>query len=845
METLFVRHLLEAVSYLYYLKEGKPQDLNPLALRAKWEKEVLLPHLQTCAWYQQVDQTAFLQQEVAQFDVSAEAWSQPLKPIFAHVSNPLKRPLHDLEPDLDEYIASLPVDYAQMKGAFLPQVLTIESTGNKGLFPQKEEEIKNLSEPFAEIWKQFEAEFQVLRPINDIIEYGNSLYSLLSIFSSRILAPTCTIPEVETVSFTNYLDDVSLFNRIRTLAARSICLHTEGINPKSPYLLIKGDLSGIQSVIYSYIDKSEVGNQKGLSKRLRGRSFYISLVTDYITSEFARVLRLPVCNVIYKGGGGFLLIAPHQVDTRKKIAELSREINLWLYDKLDGRLSMFWGATNCKEDLFENFSTYYEEVSKDLGLQKSKRYQGYLEELFAINLKKESGSNWEEQEIGRLLPYAHFILEIETSERLDLSEREDKSLIAYFPRQTPQPYAKRPHVYYFMPNLKTYDEKENEKLSLPTLAEQIVEISKLINSYKMIRASVVQFRPLPEEELIGDFQQKLQTLLRESPVPVSFVFNPVGTEAPLNEENYVMDFDKIQVINALSKDSDPELSYPLMAVMRLDVDNLGRLFRYGLRAKPTFERTATLSQEMHLFFAGYFQLLAKEWKLYVTYAGGDDAFVVGSWFNVMHFAHDLNQKFRKFVCHNPEITFSAGIFLCSPHYPVARFAKMAGDAEHEAKNYQLPEYLESSKNAIHVFDQTMGWDSYEEMLKFGQKLLKFVAESAQGENISSQAKISRAFVHRLMRLIKSSIDSRGRLNIKRLMRSATQLKYLIARQGFRKSKLEEVEAHPEKFDQNVKELTLDIIKHFLDHFDHADTQENILKNYLVPTQYVILKTRRK
>ncbi|MEL6134597.1 MAG: hypothetical protein AAFR59_14650 [Bacteroidota bacterium] len=408
-----------------------------------------------------------------------------------------------------------------------------------------------------------------------------------------------------------------------------------------------------------------------------------------------------------------------------------------------------------------------------------------------------------------------------------------------------QPHAEQTYIYYFMPNLRTHDEEKDAALSLPTLAKQIGEISRLISHYRMVRARVIQFRPLPKKELIGDFPQKLEELYQDAPVPISFIFSPVGTEAPLNTKNHVIDFDEIQEINALPKDSDKELSYPLMAVMRLDVDNLGRLFRYGLRAKPTFERTATLSQEMHLFFAGYFQLLAKEWELYVTYAGGDDAFVVGSWLNVMHFAHDLNQKFRQFVCHNPEVTFSAGIFLCSPNYPVARFAKIAGDAEHKAKQHQLSGYCESTKNAIHVFEQTMGWDSYGEMLEFGQKLLTFVAESSQDEDISSQAKISRAFVHRLMRLIKSSIDSRGRLNVKRLIRNATQLRYLLARRGFRKSKLDEVAANPDKFDKDIRELTLDIIKHFLDHFDQVETNKNLLSHYLVPTQYVILKTRRK
>jgi CRISPR-associated protein Csm1 len=65
------------------------------------------------------------------------------------------------------------------------------------------------------------------------------------------------------------------------------------------------------------------------------------------------------------------------------------------------------------------------------------------------------------------------------------------------------------------------------------------------------------------------------------------------------------------------------------------VDNLGEIFRIGLRKKATIARLSTLSFQISLFFEGWIKHLceAREFDqlIYSVYAGGDDIFLIGPW----------------------------------------------------------------------------------------------------------------------------------------------------------------------------------------------------------------------
>ncbi|MBW6480335.1 MAG: hypothetical protein K0B37_12980, partial [Bacteroidales bacterium] len=272
-------------------------------------------------------------------------------------------------------------------------------------------------------------------------------------------------------------------------------------------------------------------------------------------------------------------------------------------------------------------------------------------------------------------------------------------------------------------------------------------------------------------------------------------------------------------------DDRERLSYPQMGILRLDVDNLGSIFGLGLGNLTSFSRIATLSREFNLFFSGFINELAAKYKLYVTYSGGDDAFLIGSWYNVLHFAKELHQDFKKFTCFNPDITFSAGIFICDSNYPIAKFAEKAAELEEQSKNFIDPE-TGQMKNAVTVFDHTLPWDKYCAMIDFAEKLLSYT----NTEEARDKSKLARSLVHRILRLIKACLDSKGKVDTNKLYRNVAQLHYLFARHGFNEENIAKAQ----------EGLAKDIISLILKNF----SQPGLIKDYLIPTNYVVLKTRK-
>lgn len=110
----------------------------------------------------------------------------------------------------------------------------------------------------------------------------------------------------------------------------------------------------------------QAGATRGLSKRLRGRSFLVSLLTDFIANLFIEELQLAEANLIYSGGGHFNIIAPFNKDNIEKIELLLKKINLALYDKFGNRINLIIGTTICDESLYVNTGKFNSRVNFEI-----------------------------------------------------------------------------------------------------------------------------------------------------------------------------------------------------------------------------------------------------------------------------------------------------------------------------------------------------------------------------------------------------------------------------------------------------------------------------------------------
>ena len=112
------------------------------------------------------------------------------------------------------------------------------------------------------------------------------------------------------------IKDISLYDHTRSTTALAVCLYKvhqkriqahENYAKKEELMFIAGDFSGIQNYIFDITNKGS----GGASKRLRARSFFISVFCEAAIHKILHHLKLPrVCN-LFSAGGKFLLIAPN------------------------------------------------------------------------------------------------------------------------------------------------------------------------------------------------------------------------------------------------------------------------------------------------------------------------------------------------------------------------------------------------------------------------------------------------------------------------------------------------------------------------------------------------------
>jgi CRISPR-associated protein Csm1 len=153
------------------------------------------------------------------------------------------------------------------------------------------------------------------------------------------------------------------------------------------------------------------------------------------------------------------------------------------------------------------------------------------------------------------------------------------------------------------------------------------------------------------------------------------------------------------------------LGRPMLAMLKGDVDRLGRIFAHGLGPEWSLTRTAALSRMIDLYFTLRLPaLLATEFPdTYTLYAGGDDFVLIAPWRQGLALARRLREDFRAFAGGNPDLTFSLGIALFDPRTPVATAAREA-----EAR---LDAAKAAGRDRISAIEDTpMTWDRFAQAL---------------------------------------------------------------------------------------------------------------------------------
>ncbi len=506
---------------------------------------------------------------------------------------------------------------------------------------------------------------------------------------------------------------------------------------KNKFRLVSGDVSGIQSYIFA--DSTE--SPKGVSKRLRAKSFYIGILTQIASMMILRELELPCFCKVLDAGGRFTLLVHNTDQTVKKLNSLQKLIDEWMYKTLDGKLRINLAFnTECSGSDFigDNFGKVYAKLQNDTEKAKKRPFESIFTQdgkwntdKMISNIQGEEIKDREEQhlkffeKLGGVLPgQSHLVI---TDISVNNPGRLRDAGVVNMPMA--QPFGKY-SVELCDYNAGAGDDKVRARFGFVPGMEDFADIvdGQYIANYVPVitdedlrHYKLSGFDKLPDDE--GEDKQ-------------DFKIGSTKTFAHIAADSVGFD-----------REFKP-LGSPMLGVLKADVDRLGMIFGSGIEERKSIARIATLSRGLDMFFKGVLPNSIKNGdgnssykNIYTIYAGGDDLLLVGPWNVIMNFAMYMQGKFTQYTCNNPSITISAGIAAVKAGFPLSEAARLAEEALEQSKD--------GGRNKITVFDQTLSWEDYKEALENGAFLDGHLENSSNP--LQGSLEISASFAYRLIK----------------------------------------------------------------------------------------------
>ncbi|WP_248910488.1 type III-A CRISPR-associated protein Cas10/Csm1 [Halocatena marina] len=477
------------------------------------------------------------------------------------------------------------------------------------------------------------------------------------------------------------------------------------------FSLVKGDLSGIQSFLHRMKSPDEA--QDRISKRMRGRSTQLWLLTESLSTLFLRHLDLPCTSLIWSGGGQFYALVPPNSSKSAALDEFEQAVNTRLFERFGGDLFFILGCASARQSA-ASFPSLFQRVARDTDERKLRKGSSVVSVLDSPVLEKgdeptepcpvcggEKAHDEErcseclrQEDIGTDLPESNYL-------RLDHAQRAD----AHF------------------------------SLDLESLGERL------------------SWRFVTEPEQADHLYSVNSTDRPEKADRWGFVFT--GTTVP-----YGGGIDRVWSFTEQAgfARSDASLNH----VVKMDIDDLGKTIAACM--DDGVSRLAAISRMLSVFFGGYVNECANEQSyafllsdacedchdqfhdmesrtvehrrssepdsavynrptdeaekslhddcierispIYIGFSGGDDMFFVGPWDEAVEFGRHIRRELRAYC--SGTLTISAGYFLSREKYPIGRAVEHAEERLEMAKAYSDDGI---TKNAAWLFGKTRAWES--------------------------------------------------------------------------------------------------------------------------------------
>jgi CRISPR-associated protein Csm1 len=514
--------------------------------------------------------------------------------------------------------------------------------------------------------------------------------------------------------------DVSLYDHNRMTAALAVCLAKADANQihqllgavqrnfwekaedqdtellQTPVaMLVGGDISGVQSFIYTI-------SSKGAAKTLRGRSFYLQLLTEAVLRYVLNELEIPYTNVIYSGGGHFYLLAPP--DAADKLTRIRQSVTRKLLKHHKTSLYLALGYTEVPASGLRigQFPKFWGDMHRELARAKQQRYRELGEELYQdIFAPQQYGGNPNETCSvcgGDTRPVTDWEEERQEEARIC-------SLCRSFVEQIGKP----------LPDTRFIALGSAPPVDAP-VAGALAVLEEFGISVQLLKSAGDQLN-LPGASKVCFWSLD---------DPGNNRFPQSGKLPTANLLRYTLKKVPKSTFDELQK--EVKGGFERLGALRMDVDNLGDIFSRGF-GEPgasdnlaTLARLSTLSFQISLFFEGWVKELCERQPdlIYPVYAGGDDLFLIGPWDIMPELAMQIRKDFAEFTGGHPALHLSGGMAFIGGKYPVYQAAKDAEEAEKLAK--RLP-----GKNAFGFLGQAWQWQVFESISEKHHDLQKIVA----------------------------------------------------------------------------------------------------------------------
>ena len=532
------------------------------------------------------------------------------------------------------------------------------------------------------------------------------------------------------------------------------------------FMIISGDISGIQDFIYTV-------PSTGALKSLRGRSVYLEILLESIIDSVLEDLQLTRCNLLYSGGGHFYILGPATETAKSVVKAAEISVNRWLLDHVGTKLYIALGMAICTgNDVISGEMQHklFGEASRETSKGKISRYtKENLEDLFnpnsTINSVRDSDkecsichtSSVELQAYGDTESLACHMCD-SLYKLGDVLVQSEESVLGIAEEQT---------VLENIPSIPMYARD----------ATKLYVISK----------------------------RKLEELGYSAIWKHIYVINEAETGNQVANRLWVADYvsrkpngevyDFSELANLSGSDT---VGIQRLGVLRADVDNLGAAFIGGFinhtKENPfhfnTFSRYADLSRSLSMFFkVGVNKIVSgnsngiedirdtyRLWNkdnrekghIHVIYSGGDDVFLVGPWDELLEVAIDIRKRLKDLT--DGKLTISAGLGMFTHSFPITKMAEITGELESIAKD--MPE---KDSIALFGFDtsnqgrkttcyHTYQWDQFIDSVLDGKfKILQSLLAVSRDGVVSETTRMPfmRTSMYRIMELLEEIVKEKA------------------------------------------------------------------------------------